>query len=289
MAIGPTLPPQAYTREILTAAFNWLQTQPESVKKLAITPDALVGLYMRAQRYGASSMEADAPVSSQVFMSDLKNLAEGLKQFEEPRRVIIPPPSAVAPPLPTFAIGAISAAQSHQATHQNQMPSQSPQPPQHQNSTQVPHHSGNGLGMQAVAQASASASTNPHSYAGSGSGVHATAGAHAAGPSGAAAAAHAAAQFASQHGLGLQHMHSQAHAHAQATSHQTQTYAPMNHPMPAPPTAAQNEHFLSLVLNERTQQMIQEVKARMNLSSTTEAINMMVSVAYKQIRTLLDG
>jgi len=85
MASGPTIPPQAYTREMLSTAFNWLQTQPESVKRLATTPDALVGLYMRAQRYGHSSLETEAPVSSQAFMSDLKNLAEGLKQFEEPQ------------------------------------------------------------------------------------------------------------------------------------------------------------------------------------------------------------
>ena len=85
MATGPTLPPQAYTREILSTAFNWLQSQPESVKKLATSPDALVGIYMRAQRFGNSSMETDAPVSSQNFMSDLKNLAEGLKEFDEPR------------------------------------------------------------------------------------------------------------------------------------------------------------------------------------------------------------
>jgi hypothetical protein len=84
MASGPTLPPQAYTREILTSAFNWLQTQPESARKLATTPDALVGLFMRAQRFGNSSPEQDAPVSSQNFMSDLKSLAEGLKQFEQP-------------------------------------------------------------------------------------------------------------------------------------------------------------------------------------------------------------
>jgi hypothetical protein len=83
MASGPTLPPQAYTREILTSAFNWLQTQPDSVRKLATTPDALVGLFTRARRFGNSSLEADAPVSGQNFMSDLKNLAEGLKQFED--------------------------------------------------------------------------------------------------------------------------------------------------------------------------------------------------------------
>jgi hypothetical protein len=97
MASGPTLPPQAYTREILTAAFNWLQSQPESVKKLATTPDSLVGIFMRAQRFGNSSMEADAPVSSQNFMSDLKNLAEDLKQFEVPRARR--QPAASSPPV----------------------------------------------------------------------------------------------------------------------------------------------------------------------------------------------
>ena len=78
MSIGSTLPPQAYTREILAVAFNWLQTQPESIRKLATSPDALVGLYMRAQRFGQSEA-----ISTQTFVSDLKNLAEGLKQFDD--------------------------------------------------------------------------------------------------------------------------------------------------------------------------------------------------------------
>jgi len=90
MAAGPTLPPQAYTREILTSAFNWLQTQPDSVRKLATTPDALVGLFTRAKRFGNSSLEADAPISGQNFMSDLKNLAEGLKQFEGSKAAPMP-------------------------------------------------------------------------------------------------------------------------------------------------------------------------------------------------------
>lgn len=84
MATGPTLPPQAYTREMLTTAFNWLQTQPDSVRKMATSPDTLVCLYTRAQRSGANLLDADAPVSSQAFMSDLKNLAEGLRAFDDP-------------------------------------------------------------------------------------------------------------------------------------------------------------------------------------------------------------
>jgi hypothetical protein len=95
MAIGSNLPPQAYTRETLTQAFNWLQSQPDAVKKLAPNPDSLVALYRRSLRYGGNiDLENEAPISSQNFISDLKNLAEGLKQFEEPR---------LEPQVPAFA------------------------------------------------------------------------------------------------------------------------------------------------------------------------------------------
>ncbi len=88
MANDPTLPPQAYTRETLGVAFQWLQSQPESTKKLAQTPDALVGLYLRAQRSSSVTSETDPPVTSQNFISDLKHLAEGFKPFESPRNEI---------------------------------------------------------------------------------------------------------------------------------------------------------------------------------------------------------
>jgi hypothetical protein len=164
MATSPTLPPQAYTREFLTSAFNWLQTQPESVRKAATSPDALVALFRRAQRYGASSLEMDAPVSSQNFMSDLKNLAEGLKQFDGPEpKIAVPNPGSA----PTIAQTLSSAANSFQDLL--------PQP----------------------------------------------------------------------------------------------SAAPLQ------------------ALNERARQMIQEVKTELNLSSDTEAINMMVSLAYKSLKNLL--
>ena len=104
MALGSSVPPRAYTREILTTAFNWLQTQPESVRTKATTPDALVGLYLATTNkhggfkpdYGQNSLETEAPVSSQAFMSDLKNLAEGLKEFEgvKTKGAAAPAPSA---------------------------------------------------------------------------------------------------------------------------------------------------------------------------------------------------
>jgi hypothetical protein len=116
MAIGSSVPPRAYTRETLTTAFNWLQSQPDSVRTKATTPDALVGLYMQAQRGGAfaQGFDAEAPVSSQAFMSDLKNLAEGLKEFDDSRthRAVTPPAGSRAqlgqsPTYPQFSRDAV--------------------------------------------------------------------------------------------------------------------------------------------------------------------------------------
>ncbi len=71
------LPPQAYTRETLQEAFNWLQEQPEPVRATVHTPERLVSLYQKSQRMN----EYDAPVSSKKFIDDLKNLATSLDQF----------------------------------------------------------------------------------------------------------------------------------------------------------------------------------------------------------------
>lgn len=89
------LPPQAYTRETLAAAFEWLKTQPDSVKQLASSSDILVGLYLQFRRrkqegFGpidsrVDPLNEDAPVSGEQFKSELKNLAQGLEQFTEPK------------------------------------------------------------------------------------------------------------------------------------------------------------------------------------------------------------
>ncbi len=96
-----TLPPQAYTRDILAKAFIWLQGQPESICKLASSPDALVGLFLRAQRTGGASFETVAPVSRDNFMNDLKSLASELEQFDVPKH---PPQMQFhEPPAPSYS------------------------------------------------------------------------------------------------------------------------------------------------------------------------------------------
>lgn len=83
-------PPQAYTRDTLSAAFDWLQRQPANIRELASNPDNLVALYTQSQRRSESyapgsqinEFESQAPISSKAFKEDLKVLAEGLKRFD---------------------------------------------------------------------------------------------------------------------------------------------------------------------------------------------------------------
>lgn len=216
MANGPTLPPQAYTREILTSAFNWLQLQPESVKKLATTPDALVGLYLRAQRYGSSSLETDAPISQQVFLSDLKSLAEGLKQFDEP---------SVRPTRPASPQAAASTSSAAASPSHSQSPSHSPSP------SPSPSHS-----------AFAAPSSTSAAFAGG--------------------------FFSEPPPLTF------ATTYPSSLTSATSGTAGV---LPSLPSS----------LNERSRQMIQETRNSLNLSSDAEVINLMVALAYKNLKNLL--
>lgn len=77
---GP-LPPQAYTRDQLTAAYAWVQTQPDSIRQMAETSDALVALYLKAKRSGDGRLEA--PVSEKNFKDSLKTLRAELDTFSD--------------------------------------------------------------------------------------------------------------------------------------------------------------------------------------------------------------
>ena len=95
------MPPQAYTREVLATAFDWLSRQPENIKKSIRTSDDLVGLYLKSNRHkdsqsgfqnGAqpnpnhlnSNPQSGADLSSaKNFRNELQGLALNLKQFED--------------------------------------------------------------------------------------------------------------------------------------------------------------------------------------------------------------
>lgn len=108
------LPPQAYTKETLLKAYNWLQSQSDQVKELATTPDQLVSLYLKSTRLGQESLQRythpvpQSPVqpnatvfsnnlpdqnerpSLQNFKSELKNLAGMMGDLEKPPTVTSP-------------------------------------------------------------------------------------------------------------------------------------------------------------------------------------------------------
>lgn len=80
MTMNP-LPPQAYTKDTLLKAYQWLTTQNSSIKEIATTPDILVSLYLKATRDGDSAL--DRP-SIQNFKHELKSLAGMMGELDRP-------------------------------------------------------------------------------------------------------------------------------------------------------------------------------------------------------------
>lgn len=83
MTIHP-LPPQAYTKDTLIKAYEWLQAQGDSIKQIATSPDVLVSLYMKAQMQGEEALHRP---SIKNFKSDLKNLASMMGEWEAEQEV----------------------------------------------------------------------------------------------------------------------------------------------------------------------------------------------------------
>jgi hypothetical protein len=78
MTMNP-LPPQAYTKETLLKAYQWLMSQNSNIKEIATTPDMLVSLYLKSVRDGESALERP---SIKNFKSELKNLAGMMGELE---------------------------------------------------------------------------------------------------------------------------------------------------------------------------------------------------------------
>ena len=92
------LPPQAYTKETLIQAYNWLRSQPAHVQELAKSPDALVALYSKAQIHGENYLSR---TNLQTFKSELKNLAHMMGDLEDEPASKEPPTNdmPIKPPL----------------------------------------------------------------------------------------------------------------------------------------------------------------------------------------------
>ena len=88
MTMNP-LPPQAYTKETLLKAYQWLTGQNASIKEMATTPDILVSLFLKATRDGDHALERP---SIQNFKNELKSLAGMMTELDRKT-----PPAKTAP------------------------------------------------------------------------------------------------------------------------------------------------------------------------------------------------
>lgn len=150
MAMTTNIPPQAYTRDTLVKAIEWMSQQSPAVRERANSADLIVSYYLQARRR-MSAAQMEAPVSGEAFKQDLKHLAQDLKQFEEPSA---PPPQTpsrslshgndsrfrVEPPPGTFELPEVPlhthnhlhtapAPQQHSQQHVHLHVQHAPQPP----------------------------------------------------------------------------------------------------------------------------------------------------------------
>jgi len=142
---GSTPHATQYSRVDLQAAFNWLVNQPDHVRKQASDPDRLMTLYYRSSgrpnaethsvrtdsvrvdtlrmESSTSRMESEAPVSSQNFLSDLRQINEALRQFESPQPAPLAQPTSYHPnPIPAAATPTMTAQMTAPASNQAPTP-----------------------------------------------------------------------------------------------------------------------------------------------------------------------
>ncbi len=88
MTMNP-LPPQAYTKDTMLRAYQWLMGQNSSIKEMATTPDILVSLFLKATRDGDHAL--DRP-SIQNFKNELKSLAGMMGELDRKSSASSPSP-----------------------------------------------------------------------------------------------------------------------------------------------------------------------------------------------------
>lgn len=93
MAMNP-FPPQAYTRETMIKAYQWLQSQSPQIRELATTPDILISLFQKAQLQGKDALERP---QLQNFKNELRSLAGMMGEFDTAEGT----PTTPTPPAPS--------------------------------------------------------------------------------------------------------------------------------------------------------------------------------------------
>ena len=259
------MPPQAYTKEVLATAFDWLSRQTESVKKSIRTSDDLVGLYLKSTRL-KEGQEASTQVggyssdlsSAKSFRSELQGLALNLKQFED---------KPAEPPQKSEPTSEYLHELSLMMSTQNQ--SQQHAPPRSNNRETMPaQHSSSQQGSNTQTSQSSNQQMSHQ------------------------APNHSQQQSAQSM---TQMMHNPS---SQQAPHTMNRFTPQNPqtfdepPMTAiketnsGPIPADSAETVLLKLDKKTISAINLAKERLNLSSNTEAIRVLVSLGEKHLKKI---
>ncbi len=303
MSAKTSTPPQAYTRETLTKAFEWMKSQPESIKDKIVSADSLVRFYLHSKRFGSPTLallddrqpNLEDLISVENFKQDLKDLAQGLKQFEEPADPQVPfqarpvELSASVTTSPTFASSSYktSAAVSEPRPSTKSVDSGRVQEQNYGYSSRIAEQTAS-----PIATAQPPPTTQP--YAGpiqqpvsqqysapnqqTPSQQYATSSQYA-----------TSQQYAAptQQHTNPQQNYQPSHAHASKEG-------PMNYSHQAPPSQSWNNSMpsqdpsmgptLTLAWDEKTFMAVKAVKERFNLSSDQEALRMLVATGFDRLR-----
>lgn len=227
-----TIPPEAYTHRDLAEAMQWRESQPEYVKAMTTTPDSLISFYKRALR--SQNPNGNDSKMSESFKTDLKNLAEGLKNFETPQpqpasQIHTQQATTTATPQPERPIG---------SPPQTQVFSENEKSPSF-GSQKQPFRTTDILGNNSMPRFMETPQEPTHST--------------------------------------QRPLHS---------PHQPMT-APVEPTVNKSTSTTESAHSSQDGFDPRTQQMIQEVKSRLNLSSDTEALRVLVQLGFEKLTPIL--
>ena len=242
------LPPQAYTKETLLKAYNWLQGQTEQVREMAGTPDQLVSLYLKAKHHGQEALERP---SLQNFKSELKNLAGMMGDLEKKKPATAQP--ATTPTQPNYHQPGSTSMMQYQVPQASVTVTQQQAPSaqmSYQGPPSQPAYQGPVSPSSQTYQAPVAPSTQP------------------------------AAGSSPFHPANYQTTTVQTQVGGSSPPLTTNSAAQSAISEPTPAQKAASSY------DELTLKMIREVKNELNLSSEMEAMRMLVKLGYQKAQTL---
>jgi hypothetical protein len=255
------LPPQAYTKETLLKAYNWLQSQSDQVKELATTPDHLVSLYLKSSRLNPDSLTKFSQLTHTQPHNGQSNLSS-TKINSNSTYFDIPSGSnstaqSILPPTQILQQNNHHTVQHSQQNVVLQAPPQSSPKAQNHDTSERPSLQNFKSELKNLAGIMGDLEKGPQAFVGATT-VHPNSA-----PFGAA-------------------------AHFQNSTNSTQTTQQSSvsvHQTQIVSQTTTHQSFIQL-FDDYTQNLIREVKNELNLSTDLEAVRLLVKIGYQKVRSL---